>query len=228
MRRYTKIIANNLIDVKDKESAFDRKYTAILLKIPKQDRLNDIVPMATHLASWVLAHLSLYEQLPIQRFKEACCSMFVSAESVMIRIRDNPSLRRCKPKKGGEYLMLQGEIEGDAEQIDHQIRIPDGEIDAGLNYRCRIEYLMGVYLQNAIIPSCGEPDDAIASGYLLKIAEESTPERNICLFSTALYYATEPYRNELKPYAVMLLDRFENPDIRRHLVPLIHALGVEG
>ena len=224
MRRYTKTIPNFLTEDEGKESAFDRKYTAILLTIPKQDRLNDIVPMATHLASWVLAHLSLYEQLPIQRFKEACCSMFVSAESVMIRIRDNPSLRHCKPKKGGEYLLLNG----DAEQIDHQIRIPDGEIDAGLNYRCRIEYLMGVYLQNAIIPSCGEPDDAIASGYLLRIAEESSAEKNICLFSTALYYATEQYRTELKPYAVMLLDRFENPDIRRHLVGLIHALGVEG
>jgi len=228
MRRYTKTISNYLTKVEDKESTFDRKFTAILQKIPKQDRLDDIVPMATHLSAWALAHLSLYEQLPIGRFRDACCSMCVSAESVMMRIRDIPSLRRCKPKKDGECLLLNGNKESDAERLDCPIRIPDGELDASLNYRCRIEYLMGVYLHNMTIPSCGEPNDGIASHYLLKISENFPPEINICLFSTALYYATGDYRQKLKQYAIVFLGEFRDPYIRAKLKPLIHALEVKG
>jgi len=224
MKRYTKTIPNFLMETESKAPILDRKYTAILQKIPKQERLNDIVPMATPLAAWVLAHLSLYEQLPIQRFREACCSMYVSGESVMMRIRDVPSLRRCKPKNCWEYLLLSE----DAERLDRPIHLPDSEIDASLNYRCRIEYLMGVFLHNMTIPSCGEPDDGIASHYLLKISENFPPEINICLFSIALYYATEDYRQKLKQYAVVFLGEFRDPYIRAKLKPLIHALEVKG
>jgi len=39
------------------EVEFNLKAADILLKIPKQDRLNDIVPMAPHLAAWILDQL---------------------------------------------------------------------------------------------------------------------------------------------------------------------------
>jgi len=70
---------------------------------------------------------------------------------------------------------------------------------------------MGVYFYSAMVPGCGEPNDGVASHYIKVISERDSPEINLCRFATALYYATKEFRNELKSYAIELLERIKAP-----------------
>jgi len=184
---------------------FNQEATNVLYSIPKADRLTDIVPRATVLASWALEQLSPCGDMLLHQFNKICCSMFVHPESVMMRLQGNPKVEIEESKFGLRRIRLKG----DARLDDLQLVIPDASTDAHLNYPCCIGYIMGVYFCNTMVPGCGEPNDGVASQYIKAISERDSPEINLYRFATALYYATKEYRNELKPYATAFLEQIK-------------------
>jgi hypothetical protein len=195
----------NDISKKANQELVERNSTAIIEAISKEDRAKDIMPLATSVASWILEDLSIKGVIPYTQIKNICAAMYVSPNSIIMRIQANPD-KNCK-----DSLRL----EGSTESLKNPIKIPDEQTDADLNYMERISYIRSVYLHDRTVPFNDKFDDARASSYLLKVVEDASPEKNICLFSMALFYATEGYREELRPYAIMLLRRFTNAHAKR-------------
>jgi hypothetical protein len=213
------VVEMNDFDKKTTKGLFEMKSCVILEAISKENSAKDIMPLATSVASWILENLSIHGEIQYSRINEICKAMYVNQKSVLIRIQTNPYIKICN-----DSLRLKG----NTESIKNPIKIPNEQIDTDLNYMERISYIAGVYLHDRTVPFSGEFDDARVSSYLLKVKEDASPEKNICSFSMALFYANEGYREELRPYAIMLLERFTNPNIKNRIQTLINKLSEGG